>query len=169
MKSFLSKKSNLLTLLLLAFVLWRQLPLVIQSFKTEGSKLESKTYPVISSPLGIKEVTFPPANDRALTIFWATWCGPCKIEMDRLQASIKEGNISGSKIVAINPFENQTIIMKFLKSRKYDFTFIHAPEIAQSLKVEVTPTTIYIDSGKITNHSTGMSIIGIWKAEHFLN
>lgn len=169
MKKFFTKKSNLLTLLLLAFVLWRQLPLLVKSFEAEGTKLDSKTFTVISSRPEMKQVEFPPANGKVLTIFWATWCGPCKIEMERLQSSVQEGKLSGSKIVAINPFENSEVIKKFLSKHKYDFTFIHAPEISHALGVEVTPTTIYIENGKITSHSTGMSIIGIWKAENFLN
>jgi cytochrome c biogenesis protein CcmG/thiol:disulfide interchange protein DsbE len=169
MKDFLKNKSNLFTLLVVVFVLWRQIPQVIKSFEAEGVKLESKTYSVISSTGELKEVIFPPLNKRALTIFWATWCGPCKIEMDRLQTSIKEGKISGSKIIAINPFEDRPDIKKFLSRHNYNFTFIDAPEVAKILNVEVTPTTVFFDKGKITSHSTGMSITGIWKAENFLD
>lgn len=162
-------KSNLLTLFVLAFVLWRQLPILLKSFEVEGIKLESKSYSVISAKSGNKEITFPPVKGKALAIFWATWCRPCKIEMQRLQTSIEEGKIVGSNIVAINPFEDLLVVKKFLASNKFDFTFIEAPEIVRSLDVKVIPTTVFLDSGNITSHNTGMSIIGIWNAERFLD
>ena len=51
----------------------------------------------------------------------------------------------------------------------FGFTFIDAPDAAQALKIEVTPTTVFFDKGEIKSMSTGMSVVGIWKAERFLN
>lgn len=168
MKKWLTNKNNIFTLILVSFVAWRQIPLLFNSIEAEGVKLDPKTYTVISSPAGLTQTIFPPGDSKVLAIFWATWCGPCKVEMNRLQSSVQQGKISGSKILAINLFESPTIIKKFLSSNHFDFTFIVAPEVANALKIEVTPTTLYIDKGEITSMSTGMSIVGIWKAERFL-
>lgn len=169
MKQWLSKKSNLFTLILLAFLAWRQIPLIFNNLKAEGVKLESQDYKVISSATALTLTKFPPEISEVMVVFWATWCAPCKVEMHRLQSSVGAGKISGSKIVAINPFEAPNIVKKFLVNNHFDFTFIDAPDVAHQLKIEVTPTTIFIDKGRITSMSTGMSVFGIWKAESFLN
>lgn len=168
MKKWLTSKGNIFTLILLVFVVWRQAPLLLRNFEAQGIRPGHKVYTVIASPAGIKQIEFPSRNNKAVAIFWATWCGPCKIEMQRLQTSIQNEKISGKNVIAINPFENATIVRKFLLSNQFDFTFIEAPDVAQALNIEVTPTTLFIDKGTITRMSTGLSIIGIWKAEHFL-
>ena len=136
----------------------------MNSLETQGTVLETKSYLVIS-PTKTSQVEFPPKDSRALAIFWATWCGPCKVEMQRLKSS----SIDQSKIFAINPFEDAETSRKFLETNDYKFTFIDAPDVTQKLKIELTPTTLFIDKGEITSMSTGMSLIGIWKAQWFLN
>ena len=167
MKKYLTK-SNIFTLLLVLFVIWRQAPLFMSNAQMEGTSLPSQMYPVVSSTAGSTEVEFPPKGSKAITIFWATWCGPCKIEMQRLQSSIQDKNISGSQIFAINPFEPTPVVKKFLAQNKYDFTFIDASDVSNKLQVAVTPTTLFIENNIITKMSSGMSLIGIWRAEWFL-
>lgn len=167
MKKLMNKR-HLLTLFLLALVAWRQLPLMWQNFQSEGINIPPQTYPVIASKDLTTQRDFPSSEERAVILFWATWCGPCKIDMKRLQASVEAGKIKPHQIVAISPFENPITIKKFLKDNPYDFTFIHAPNIASTLNIEVTPTTAFIDKGVVRSLSSGLSLIGIWRAEFFL-
>lgn len=168
MKKFFTKKSNLITLVILLLFIWRQTPLFMKNFQNEGVKLNPQLHEVIFSPDGLTEIQFPPLDAKVITIFWATWCGPCKVEMARLQNSVKEGKIKSSQIIAIDPFEDQATVKNFLAKEPYDFTFIHAPKVVHALKIEVTPTTLFVDRGEITQMSSGMSLIGIWRAELFL-
>jgi cytochrome c biogenesis protein CcmG/thiol:disulfide interchange protein DsbE len=161
-------KSNLITLALLALLLWRQLPLFIQNIKSEGIHLPTQAYEIISSSEEINQIDFPPKDSKVIALFWATWCAPCKIDMQRLQTSVTEGKIKPSQIVAISPFEDTQTVKKFLAENKYDFTFIQAPEMARILKVEVTPTTVFLNKGIVDSVSTGLSFIGIWRAELFV-
>ena len=167
MKKWFSNKTNIFTLIVLIFVAWRQIPQFVNNSEREGLVLSSQAYPVITSGPGNKTIEFPPRDAKVIAIFWATWCGPCKIEMARLKSSIQDGKISGSQIVAINPFESTAIIKKFLATNSYGMTFIEAPEISNRLKVEVTPTTAFFDKGRVVSLSSGMSIFGIWRAEWF--
>lgn len=166
MKKWYKNKSNIFTLLVVAFVLWRQVPQFFKNQQFEGLKIEAQSYPIISS-VGEQSVWFPPKG-RSLTIFWATWCAPCKLEMNRLQSSIQDGKMKAHQIFAINPFETGRPIAKFLKENQYSFTFLDAPNVANELKIALTPTTIMMEKETISSMSTGLSIIGIWNAERFL-
>lgn len=166
MKKYFTK-SNVFTLLIVAFVVYVQSPSILNNIRQSGNKLSGQSYPLISDK--VAPIVFPPENKRSLAIFWASWCAPCKLEMARLKSSVENETISKESIFAINPFEDLPTIKKFLAQNDYPFTFIHAPNLAQELNIQATPTTLFInEEGVITSMSSGISLIGIWKAEFFL-
>lgn len=167
MKKYLSK-SNVLTFVLLAGVLYLRGPEILKNFKTEGTKVQSQNYQVLSPKTASDTTTFPLMDSKSIAIFWATWCGPCKIEMKRLKSSVDEGKIPPKSIFAINPFESAQVVSNYLKKNDYPFTFIEAPELVSLFNISSTPTTIFFDNNEIHSMSSGLSLIGIWKAENFL-
>lgn len=167
MKNWFKKKSNLFTLILLLFLVWKKAPEVIKNFNSEGVRLKTQEYQVLNSQ-GASKVVFPFKKSNSIAIFWATWCSPCKLEMNRLKSSVEKGKIPQDRIFAINPFESKKIIKNFLKDNSYPFTFIDAHNIANQLQVDVTPTTLFLEDQIVTSRSSGLSFIGIWKAEFFL-
>lgn len=168
MKNFFLNKNNLFILIIGAFVLWKQAPLYFNNTQKEGLQTSPQSYSVITVEGVEKDILFPPTQQKVIALFWATWCGPCKIEMKRLQASVKAGKIAQGQIFAINPFEARTEITAFLKNNNYSFTFIEAQQLAKDLNITVTPTTLFFDKGKVVSMSSGLSITGIWGAETFL-
>ena len=58
--------------------------------------------------IGKKKMDFPPPVDRILPdsnqilIYWATWCGPCKIELERFQSAVNEGSLPPNNVWALN-------------------------------------------------------------------
>lgn len=159
-------KNKIFTTILLIFVAWRLVPTFIANLSFDGTKIPGGNYRIISSGPDISDIHFPPK--KAIAIFWATWCGPCKLEMQRLGSSVQNGKIKQNQIFAINPFEAKQAVEKFLAENQYPFTFIDAPEVTKTLKVELTPTTVFISDGVVSSMSSGLSLIGIWKAELFL-
>lgn len=163
MKKWFSKANNLITILIVVFAVYKLYPSVKNNFMQENKSIT----PVEVSVYGENRmVYFPPQNGRAIAIFWATWCGPCKIEMERLKSSVKSGAIPKDRIFAINPFESSTPILKFIKENDYPFQFIES-SVGNQLGVSSTPTTLLIDESKIVSMSSGMSLFGIWRAEFF--
>jgi len=164
-----ASKSNLITLFILALAIYMQAPTILKNFQTEGTKLETEEYNKISAKgLGGK-VLFPPQNRNSMTIFWASWCAPCKLEMQRLKSSVENGKIPEELIFAINPFETTATVISFLSKNDFPFTFISAPDVSQKLNISSTPTTLFIEKNEIISMKSGLSFVGIWRAEYFLD
>lgn len=168
LKKLLKNKSNLLTILVFAFIIFRQLPSWLNNFKWQGEEIPSKSYQLLNVDHEQK-VNFPSSEGRSLAIFWASWCGPCKIEMNRLKSSVESGKIAADKIFAINPFEDHLEVRRFIQENNYPFNFIDAPLPNEKMSISLTPTTILFDRSKIESVTSGLSLIGIWRAEFFLN
>lgn len=160
--------SDVLFFILLLFLLYKQLPIFLSNNQRIGTSLITQEYRQIDPVLSDKKLTFPPKGN-SIAIFWATWCGPCKVEMNRFKKSVKSGKIKKESIFLIAPFESQNEVVKFLKSNDYPFTFIEAPELAGSLNIQVTPTVILVNNNKIIEMSSGLSLIGVWRAEEHID
>ncbi len=158
---------NILTIIILIAFVIKQGPSILNNFSQTGKLLSPQEYKVLSE--GSQEtLLFPQEKEKKILLFWATWCGPCKIEMARLKSSVESGKISSSDILAVNPFEGEIEIKKFLRQNSFPFVFIEARDLARNLQVELTPTTAFVKDQNVVRMSSGMSLIGIWRAELFL-
>lgn len=166
MNQKIKKYANLaLTFLMIGFIAIQIGPSFISNFSNEG-----KTLPrIVTKDIGSKTELALPLKGNSIIIFWATWCGPCKIEMNRLQESVDSGKIPAERIIAINAFEDEKAISAFLKSASYSFKFIANQSLAETLEISRTPTTLFVENGVITKMSSGLSLLGIWQAEFLFN
>lgn len=85
--------------------------------------------------------------------FWATWCGPCRIEMPALQEATDTGKI---KVLAVNVGESADTVTAYMDELGLAFTAVLDPdgEIVDLYGIHVFPTTVWVDSE------------GIVRAEH---
>jgi thiol-disulfide isomerase/thioredoxin len=160
--------NNIISFAVLAIAIYFRGPEIMKNFRSEGIKLNTQKYNVITADGREAKILFPPEKYKAIAIFWASWCGPCKIEMNRLKSSVESGKISKVLIYAINPYETMPVVVKFITENTYPFTFIDSPDIARVLDIKSTPTTLFLKDNLITSMSSGLSVIGIWRAELFL-
>jgi thiol-disulfide isomerase/thioredoxin len=157
--------SNGLFLILSLIIVMTQGKNILNNFMTEGMKIEiQQVYSFNES----QNISYPPPGTRTMAIFWSSTCAPCMLEMKRLNNSVVGGHIAKRKIFAINMGESPESIRRFIKKTSYPFHFISAPDIIRKLKVRGTPTSMLLDQNEIISMNTGISLIGIWRAEFFL-
>ena len=92
--------------------------------------------------------------------FWATWCGPCKIEMPWFVELQKEYGPQGLAIVGVAMDDaSKEDITKFVKEMGVNYTILLGKEAVgqQYGGVNVLPTTFFIDrDGKIVAREFGL-------------
>jgi thiol-disulfide isomerase/thioredoxin len=92
--------------------------------------------------------------------FWATWCGPCKIEMPWFVELNKEFAPQGLVIIGIAMEDTKSEeIAKFAKEMGVDYTILRGKEAVGEAYGGVLglPTTFYIGrDGKLVDQSTGL-------------
>ncbi len=80
--------------------------------------------------------------------FWATWCGPCRIEMPHLQAAYLERAADGLEILAVNRGESPERIETFREEFGLSFPLLLDQDetiTAQLYQVTSMPTTYVLD------------------------
>ena len=83
-----------------------------------------------------------------LVNFWATWCGPCKIEMPSLEALYQRFKNKNFALLAIsNDMFGATIVKPFVKANHLNFTILLDQRLKASNAFGVTslPSTFMID------------------------
>ena len=153
------RANSLLTLLLWLFVgalLWQRIPGVIEHFQKENQPAPSFQVPLLNGDtFDLKTKTHP-----LVVVFWATWCGPCEVELSRINQMIEKGEVTRDSVVAIASHEDRALIEKVSRDRNYRFLVgvDETGSVAQAYGVRGTPTIVFIDaSRKIHWITTGLS------------
>jgi thiol-disulfide isomerase/thioredoxin len=79
--------------------------------------------------------------------FWVTWCGPCRMEMPRLDQLQKEYAGSGLEVVGVNAGEAPDRVRRFIEQNGYSYTILFDPQDTASrlYDAEYIPTLVVID------------------------
>ncbi len=166
-KKLLKHAGNIALAMVVAFLLLKKIPGWIANYRVEGETVKSFQ---VRNDKG-ESITLPTPGKKQVVIFWATWCGPCKVELSRFNTAVKEGQLKAEDVIAISLGEDPALVYKEAKARDYSFTTLVDPETASlaSLRVDGTPQTYHIsENERITHASMGLSLLAVWRAEQFL-
>jgi peroxiredoxin len=85
-------------------------------------------------------------GDVVMINFWATWCGPCREEMPKLEALYQRYNKLGFKLLAVNVEDNPTGAKKWLEETPVSFSvlFDTKNEVTKLYKVDTMPSTVIV-------------------------
>ena len=167
LKKYFAKTFNIAFYGLVAILLFLKAPGFFQNFSLQ------KTQPAAQSlkRLSGEEIAFPIPEKKMVVIFWASWCGPCKLEMDRLNQMMSLGEIKSSELLAINMQEPKQTVVSFLEKHSYQF-LVALDEfgvVANSYKVSGTPTVVFLDEKSQINWiTTGLSPLLEFRVRNFL-
>lgn len=93
-----------------------------------------------------------------LVNFWATWCGPCRIEMPVLEKIYREFSDHGLVILAVNVAETTEDVEAYLAENDYTYTILLDADgsVASQYGASGIPTSVIIDrEGRITRRFVG--------------
>jgi peroxiredoxin/outer membrane lipoprotein-sorting protein len=79
--------------------------------------------------------------------FWATWCGPCRIDMPRIQALHNELKARGLRVFGVNS-EDAGLARAYVESNGYTFPTLSdaGATVFRGYEVTAIPTAVVIDT-----------------------
>jgi len=87
-------------------------------------------------------------GEPVLLNFWASWCGPCRIEMPLLQEVYEQWTSKGLVLLAVNLQEDPAKVKEFIDDAGYTFPVLLAPgnKAPLSYNIRGIPATFFIDA-----------------------
>ena len=91
--------------------------------------------------------------------FWATWCGPCKVEMPWFEEFQKQYAAQGLVILGVAMDDSQDDVQKFAQELGVHYPIVMGRNsVADAYGVQAFPGTFYIDrNGRIVEWVTGLA------------
>ena len=89
--------------------------------------------------------------------FWATWCGPCKIQHPMIE-KIRERYKDNEKVVflSVDSDSDHTLVAPFIKEMKWGGPIYYDGGVSRALNISSIPTVIVLDkTGKIFSRMIG--------------
>jgi len=92
--------------------------------------------------------------------FWATWCGPCRLQAEILARLYKEIQNDELEFLAVSLGEPEDVVREFIRKDPFPYPVLLDQEetLGYALEVYALPTVMIIDrSGQITFLRPGIS------------
>lgn len=100
-----------------AYALYLKVPSILTHFKYQDKKSNDFTVKMING----ENFNLYAHSKKVVIIFWATWCGPCEIELKRINKMVMDRKIQPSDILAISSHEEESIVSAKCQTGKLPF------------------------------------------------
>ncbi len=90
-----------------------------------------------------------------LVNFWATWCGPCRVEMPAMEQLYREFNSKGFEILAISTDQQGVAVTRpFKESLRLSFPILHDSDyrVGMAYGARTLPITFLVDRQGMIRH-----------------
>ena len=141
--------------MLIIFVGYTQFPLIKNSLKQTDKNLQ----PLTLQSLDGSPYIFP-TSKKEIVIYWATWCGPCHIQLSLMDKVIRDNRLK-ERILAISVGEPISDVLRFLKKNPLPFKVLidSDNQIRSQLNILATPSLAIIDKeNRVEYFTTGISL-----------
>jgi cytochrome c biogenesis protein CcmG/thiol:disulfide interchange protein DsbE len=158
---------NWILVVIAAFLFVPKIPSIYEMYKSQGTQVQAVSVKTLDN-----ESIKIPSGKKNVIVFWATWCGPCQIELMRINNLIKSKKITAESVIAVSIGEAFETVKKHVLEQDYKFLVgLDANrEIADKYKVLATPTTFLLrENGKIDWKTAGLSPTLELRIMNFLN
>jgi len=143
---------RLLTLLILASAWGGALAQNQFNFETfKKSELTFKGDSSVSASVWLKA-----ASEQKVVFFWATWCGPCIMEMEAVKEGIAEGKVDGSNLYFVSDETPEKIAAFVARKNMQAINIVRVNTTAQTLGIYSIPFSVAINkAGEVEKTETG--------------
>lgn len=152
---FKSQALNIFFTIVLLFLAVLRIPSIIEMYRKEGKLAQSATV----FDLNNQSISIP-LKKKHILVFWATWCGPCKVELGRINKMIQDSEISAESVLAVSIAEDSNLVASVVKEQRYLFNVAvdQSGQVAELYRVSGTPTILFIGNDQKVNWmTTGLS------------
>lgn len=146
---------NLLLFGLVGYLLIERIPALVDMSSREGVALPAAEV----ETLGAGRVNIPQPKKQVL-VFWATWCGPCKVELARLNRLVRSGTLKADSVLAVSIGEARRTVEDHARENDYLFLvgFNESSSLGRLYKIAGTPTIMLVrEDGELEWMTVGIS------------
>ncbi|MEK7439600.1 MAG: redoxin domain-containing protein [Chloroflexota bacterium] len=106
-----------------------------------------------------RDIRLSSLNGQPILInFWATWCGPCEIEMPAIDAAYRKYRDQGFVVLAVDDDEPLADVVVFFKKHNLAFEALLDPgtKVTDLYRVRAFPTSFFVGrNGRILSMQIG--------------
>ncbi len=136
--------TDLIPYFLVVYLAWGWLPVAWKNYNAEGKVTDTFSVQKLDGELTTLEALPKPH----LLVFWATWCGPCTLELSRIRRLVEQGKIPRESVLAITSETDLELVRKEVRERGYTFNIATDTnrDLFRRFEVTGTPTLVVINS-----------------------